>query len=51
MIYAQIDDKNTCVAISVLNSEIDDNTLIPMKEYDISLLGKKYNNGIFEETN
>lgn len=47
--YAQIDEENVCVSISSLSGEIIDERLIEIESYDLSILGKKYNNGIWEE--
>lgn len=50
MIYAQINEKNICTVISDMGEvEVSDKHLIPIEVYDTSLLGKKYNNGVWEE--
>lgn len=50
MIYAQINEKNICIVISDMGEvEVSDKHLIPIEVYDTSLLGKKYNNGVWEE--
>lgn len=43
--YAQIDSNNICYVISNLSGEVKSNDMIRLSEYDISLLGKKYDNG------
>lgn len=48
-IYAQIDENNICVGISELSGEIIENSMIPLDKYDLSILDKKYNNGVWEE--
>lgn len=42
MHYAQIDSNNIVIGISMLSGEIENEKMIPIKEYDIELLGKKY---------
>lgn len=50
MIYAQINEENICIVISDMGEvEASDKHLIPIETYDTSLLGKKYNNGVWEE--
>lgn len=50
MIYAQINEENICTVISDMGEvEVSDKHLIPIETYDTSLLGKKYNNGVWEE--
>lgn len=44
-IYAEIDENNICKAVSDLSGEVIADTMIPLDSYDISLLGKRYNNG------
>ena len=49
MIYAQINEENICTVISDTGSaEAVRPNLIPIDTYDTSLLGKRYNNGIWE---
>lgn len=49
MIYAQINEENICTVISDTGSaEAVRPNLIPIDTYDASLLGKRYNNGIWE---
>ncbi len=49
MIYAQLDENNICIGISQLSGEVTSDNMILLDNYDTSLLGKKYNNGIWEE--
>lgn len=49
MIYAQINEENICVGVSQLSGEVDSPLLIPIAEFDSSVIGKKYNNGVWEE--
>lgn len=50
MIYAQINEENICVAVSDTGKNTSSKpTLIPLESYDISVLGKRYNNGVWEE--
>ncbi|MCI1930872.1 MAG: flagellar basal-body rod protein [Clostridia bacterium] len=50
MFYAQINDENICTCVSQLSGEIDNKSLIQIDSYDTSLLGKKYENNTWEET-
>ena len=47
--YAEIDDNNICYSVSDLGSEINKATLIKIPEYDLSYLGKRYENGEWSE--
>ena len=47
--YAQINEENICVGISSLSGEVIDEKFIEIESYDLSILGKKYNNGVWEE--
>ena len=49
MIYAQINEENICVGVSQLSGEVDSPLLIPIAEFDSSVIGKKYVNGAWEE--
>lgn len=50
MIYAQIDENNTCFAISDMGSmTLKKDTLIPVGSFDEDVLGKRYNNGVWED--
>lgn len=44
-IYAELDENNICKAVSDLSGKVDKPTMIPLETYDVSLLGKKYDNG------
>lgn len=49
MVYAQINDENICVAVSDMGDvEAFDPQLIKIDTFDTSLLGKRYNNGVWE---
>lgn len=49
MIYAQINDENICTVISDMGSvEVSNPQLIKIDTFDITLLGKRYNNGVWE---
>ncbi|MBQ5615450.1 MAG: flagellar basal-body rod protein [Peptococcaceae bacterium] len=43
--YAELDENNICKAVSDLSGKVDKPTIIPIDFYDVSLLGKQYNNG------
>ena len=43
--YAQLNDENMCYGVSELSNEVSSEKLILLEEYDISILGKKYENG------
>ena len=47
--YAQIDENNICVSVSELSGSVNYENMIALDTYDISLLGKKYNNDNWEE--
>lgn len=50
MIYAQINKENVCTVISDMgNIPIEKPSLIKLDFYDQSVIGKKYNNGVWEE--
>lgn len=46
--YAQIDSNNICLAVSYLSGEVIADNMIRLLEAD-EPLGKKYNNGTWEE--
>ena len=47
--YAQINENNICTALLDTPTEITDNArMILTDTYDLSVLGKKYNNGAWE---
>ena len=49
--YAQLDDDNIVVGVSQLSGKVSASNMIKIDDYDISLLGKRYNSdtGEFEE--
>ena len=47
--YAQIDENNSCIAVSDLSGKVTADNMLRLETYDTSLLGKKYNNGVWEE--
>ena len=47
--YAEINENNVCIALLDTPIEIIDNPkMILTDTYDLSVLGKKYNNGVWE---
>lgn len=48
-VYAQITENNICIAVSQLSGLVDLPNMIKLNSYDLSILGKKYNNGVWEE--
>ena len=49
MIYAQLNDENICVGVSDLSGKVEADNMIPLESFDVNILGKKYNNGEWEE--
>lgn len=47
--YAQINKDNICVGVSSLSGKVTADNMLRLEIYDTSLLGKKYNNGVWEE--
>lgn len=47
--YAQLNDLNICVAVSQLSGEVNLPNMISLESQDVDLIGKKYNNGVWEE--
>ena len=47
--YAQIDENNICIAVSDLSGKVTADNMLRLETDDTSLLGKKYNNGVWEE--
>lgn len=47
--YAQLNEENICVGVSQLSGKVNKSSLILLSEFDTSLMGKKYNNGAWEE--
>jgi hypothetical protein len=50
MFYAEVNSNNICSGILETPNKITKDTMIQIDSYDTSLLGKKYNNGTWEET-
>lgn len=49
MIYAQLDMNNICTGISQLSGEVQAPNMLQIEHYDITLMGKKYENGVWVE--
>jgi hypothetical protein len=47
--YVQLDDNNIVTGVTQTTGTIDAANMIEIPEYDTSLLGKKYENGVFVE--
>ena len=47
--YAQLNNENICNGVSDLSGEIFDDNLVRLETYDLTVLGKRYNNGVWEE--
>ncbi|MDD3267233.1 MAG: hypothetical protein PHC75_08675 [Burkholderiales bacterium] len=47
--YVELNENNICIGVSQLAGEVEAGNMILLDSYDLSLLGKKYNNGIWEE--
>jgi len=47
--YAQLDENNICIGVSQLSGEVSETNMILLERYDMSLIGKKYNNGTWED--
>lgn len=47
--YAQLNEGNLCVGVSALNGALTQKDMVALESYDISLLGKRYVKGIWEE--
>ncbi len=47
--YAQINEDGICFAVSSLSGVVEDLHLIRLETYDESLLGKKYEDGSWQE--
>lgn len=47
--YAQINEDKICVGISQLSNIIVDESLIAIPSFDTTLIGKKYNEGVWED--
>lgn len=49
MIYAQLDMNNVCVGVSQLSGEVQAPNMLQIEHYDTTLMGKKYENGVWVE--
>ena len=49
MVYAQINEDKICVAVSESGIAISGDDIIELDIFDASILGKKYNNGKWED--
>lgn len=47
--YAQLDENSICIGVSQLSGEVSETNMILLDRYDASLMGKKYNNGTWED--
>lgn len=47
MFYAQLNEENICVGVSQLSGEIDVHNMIKLENYDSTILGKKYEKGVW----
>ncbi|SNT18548.1 hypothetical protein SAMN05446037_104911 [Anaerovirgula multivorans] len=50
-IYAELDDNNVCIAVSMLAGEVVADNMIHLDAYDTDLLSKKYENGEWSKEN
>ena len=48
-IYAQLNQDNICVGLSQLSGEVKADNMVLLEDYDISIAGKKYEDGIWVE--
>ena len=48
-IYAQLNEENICIGISQLSGEMNVSNMVLLEEYDASIAGKKYEDGIWVE--
>ena len=49
MIYAQLNEENICIGVSDLSGEVEADNMILLESFDVDILGKKYNNGEWED--
>lgn len=47
--YAQINDEGICFAVSSLSGTVDQPNMIQLDSYDMSVLGKRYADGNWQE--
>ena len=48
-VYAQLNDENIVCALLSTSTEMKNANFIELESYDLSVLGKKYNGGVWEE--
>lgn len=46
--YAQLNEENICIGVSQLSGEISNSLMIAISAMDTLVVGKKYNNGVWE---
>lgn len=46
--YAQLDENKICVGITQTEGLIKSLDIVEIEDYDISILGRKYNDGVWE---
>lgn len=51
MFYAQLNESNVCVGVLETGGKIANDSLVEIESYDISLLGKTYVQGTWENVN
>lgn len=49
MYYAQINETGICVAVSQLAGKVEQENMIEIDNYDISLLGKRWDGEVWED--
>ena len=47
--YAKLNEDNICIGVSQLSGEVNLPSMILLETYDVTLLGKRYNDGVWEE--
>lgn len=47
--YAQINSEGICIGIADLSGECTDSNVIQIEFFNVDILGKKYNNGVWED--
>ena len=47
--YAQLNAEGICCAVSDLSGQVEREDMIPLESYDLLVLGKKYQSGVWEE--
>lgn len=46
--HAEINQDNICIAVGSTTNEVIGNNIISLDSYDTSLLGQRYNDGVWE---